>query len=504
LLPSIVSAKHIINIDTQSTFDSIPLLLTQQLKSGETEIDISIAGKQFCFNENHVSLKGLRYPDTRISIHGTEGTIIRSGGMSYTKGDTYKFGYNHQNTFLNNKNQELSLWSDTRTASDTIQILNRDSKQCFIPFKGLQPQTSDMCKYTYVLITMWYTSSIYKVERITETGIYFTCSDLAFNSHFKCYNVNLDNGYLSLVKKERCTPRFRLCNSIDSPNTIADGYVSTESQRILECRYSTFLSIDDCEFRAITVENITFTGNAKNYHESALINCRNTTMEDGLHISNNTFRHLKSYAVYITATDDVTFSNNEVEDCASGILKSCNNCSNTIVSDNTFRRCGTGMTNIPVIQTCGTDYWVKGNVFEDFGYTAVNSGVHFTEEMTYPCRGVIEDNEMYYANTLSHVSASTLMDSGAIYVATQNDNTIIRNNYIHDYIGICDYRGIYCDDGANNCHVIGNTVRNTPTSYSIQFSPYGRANDKNNKSPYFCKGNTHNNNDCDGEIYLKP
>lgn len=501
LLQSVVSAKHIITIDTQSRFDSIPQLLALQLERDETDIDIAIAGKQFCFNENHISLKGLRYPNTRISIHGTENTVIRSGGMTYSKGNEYRFGYNHQNTFLDDKNQELSMWGNTHTANDTIQVLDCDSKLCFIPYEELQPQPADLCRYTYVLVTMWYTSNIYKVERITERGIYFTCNNLTFNNHFKCYNVNLDNGYSTLTKKEICVPRFRLCNSIETPNTLADGSVSIVSQHVLECRYSTFLSIEDCEFRAFSLDNITFVGNARTRYESTLINCRNSSMTNGLSVSNNTFRNLKSYALYLSATDNVNFRNNTVEDCASGLLKSCNNCSNTNVIGNTFRRCGTGMTNIPIVQTCGTDYTVKGNTFEDFGYTAVNSGVHWLEDMTYPCRGVIEDNEIYYTSrTLNHVNELTLMDSGAIYVATQNDETIILNNYIHDYVGMIDYRGVFCDDGANNCHVTGNKIRNTPTSYSIQFSPYGMANDSRNKSPYFCRGNTEDNNDCDGEI----
>lgn len=503
LLHSVVSAKHIISIDTQSRFDSIPQLLSQQLERGETDIDIAIAGKQFCFNENHISLKGLRYPDTRISIHGTEGTVIRSGGMRYSKGDEYRFGYNHQNTFLDGNNRELSMWGNIHTANDTIQVLDNNLKLCFIPYEDLRPQPADLCKYTYVLVTMWYTSNIYKVEKITEEGIYFICNNLTFNNHFKCYNVNLDYGYSMLIKKEICVPRFRLCNSINSPNTIADGSVSTESQRILECRYSTFLTIDYCEFRAFSLENITFAGNARTRYESALINCRNSSMTNGLGISNNTFRNLKSYAVYLSATDDVTFSDNTAEDCASGLLKSCNNCSNTSVIGNTFRRCGTGMTNIPIVQTCGTDYSVKGNTFEDFGYTAVNSGVHWLEEMTYPCRGVIEDNVIFYTSrTLNHIKEMTLMDSGAIYVSTQNDNTIIKNNYIHDYVGMIDYRGIFCDDGASNCHVIGNKIRNTPTSYSIQFAPFNFGNDSRSKTNVFCQGNTVENNDCDEEIKI--
>ena len=60
-----------------------------------------------------------------------------------------------------------------------------------------------------------------------------------------------------------------------------------------------------------------------------------------------------------------------------------------------------------------------------------------------------------------------LMDSGAIYTWTQNDEVIIRYNYIHDYTGAGDNRGIFCDDGANNLKLYGNVVLNTPNCYSI-------------------------------------
>ena len=59
------------------------------------------------------------------------------------------------------------------------------------------------------------------------------------------------------------------------------------------------------------------------------------------------------------------------------------------------------------------------------------------------------------------------MDSGAIYLWTQNDNVIIRYNYIHDYTGAGDNRGIFCDDGAANFKIIGNRILRIANSYCI-------------------------------------
>lgn len=59
------------------------------------------------------------------------------------------------------------------------------------------------------------------------------------------------------------------------------------------------------------------------------------------------------------------------------------------------------------------------------------------------------------------------MDSGAIYTWTKNDNVIIRNNYIHDYAGAADNRGIFCDDGASNLKIYDNIILNIPNCYCI-------------------------------------
>lgn len=60
-----------------------------------------------------------------------------------------------------------------------------------------------------------------------------------------------------------------------------------------------------------------------------------------------------------------------------------------------------------------------------------------------------------------------LMDSGAIYTWTQNDQVIIRYNYIHDYTGASDNRGMFCDDGAANFKIIGNRILRIANSYCV-------------------------------------
>ena len=59
------------------------------------------------------------------------------------------------------------------------------------------------------------------------------------------------------------------------------------------------------------------------------------------------------------------------------------------------------------------------------------------------------------------------MDSGAIYTWTINKNVVIRKNYIHDIGGYKDNRGIFCDDGTVNVHILENRVLRIANSYCI-------------------------------------
>ncbi len=503
ILPSDVYSRRVIDVWSQSQFDSLTSIITRQLESGERDIHVRLAAGRFKFSENHIYLKDLVYPKSSVTISGERGTVVYSDGMGYSRGDRYCYAFNHQNTFLDDHLQELSIWSESMIADDTIRVVDRSGGRCFIPYRGLESQSGALCRYTYVLVTMWFTSNIYKVSSITDEGIFFECTDLNDNNWLKTYNVNLDYAYTKHCNVRIQMPRFRLCNTLSAPNSIADGRIKSEKDRLHECRNTTFVSLEGCKLRAFNIDGICFNGNANNWNKY-LIEASDCKFTKGLNITGNSFRYLKSLAVCVTATDNLTFQDNMAIFCSSGIVRSNNDCKNSNVLNNRFEQCGTGMTNIPLVQTIGTDFLVKGNILSDFGYSGLNSGVFWGHEMTYKCSGIIEENELYYTDiTLDNIEKRTLIDSGAIYVSTQNHKTVIRNNYIHDYIGIWDYRGIYMDDGANNCHVYGNKVRNTPTSYSIQFSSQGKESDPNNKAPYFYRGNMESDNDCDGKIYLK-
>lgn len=498
-----IHCRQVIEINSQGGFDSLTSIIIHQLEIGERDVFVKLAAGRYKFAENHLHLKNIVFPGASVTVYGQDGTVIYSDGMDYSNGDVYRYGFNHQNTFLDENLQELPIWSESMIARDTIRVIDRSSGKCFIPYRGLEPQSGKLCRYTYVLVTMWFTSSIYKVSEITDEGVCFECTDLNDDNWLKTYNVNLDYAYTKHCNVPIQMPRFRLCNTELAPILIDDGRIWSENGKVHECRNTTFVRLEGCRLKSFNIEKICFNGNAGNWNRY-LIQVSDCKFPKGLNITDNMFRYLKSLAVEVKATDNLTFSGNHAIFCSSGIVRSKNDCKNTEVIDNRFEQCGTGLTNIPLVQAVGTDFLISGNVLSDFGYSGLNSGVFWGEEMRYGCSGIIENNELYYTNiTLDNIGKMTLIDSGAIYISTQNEMTIIRNNYIHDYAGIWDYRGIYLDDGANNCHVYNNKVRNTPTSYSIQFSSQGKEDDPDNKAPFFCIGNYEADNDCDGKVYLK-
>ena len=129
---------------------------------------------------------------------------------------------------------------------------------------------------------------------------------------------------------------------------------------------------------------------------------------------------------------------------------------------------GKRMSNTPCVRCQGTDYRVSDNVFLNFGYGGISTGVWYKSKMKHPCSGVIENNELSYnQDYLDHIDNFGIMDGGAIYIATKNAGSIIRNNYIHDFSGMKSNRGIFCDDGASNIEMYGNFITGIANSRCI-------------------------------------
>ena len=141
---------------------------------------------------------------------------------------------------------------------------------------------------------------------------------------------------------------------------------------------------------------------------------------------------------------------------------------NTRVAGCKFEDMSLASTNTFCIRCSGKDYYVADNELRNFGSCGIAVGTWWKADKRTEETGIVENNELYFtpsymADWLSH----STMDTGAIYIYTQNDDVTVRHNYIHDYNGACDNNGIYCDDGAYNFQIYGNVILNTSNGYSI-------------------------------------
>lgn len=495
------SACADIIVSGQKDFENLQRSVLRLIGPGTRHVRVLLREGTYYYNDRHLYLKDMQCDNVSISIEGQGKCTLVSKGKTRRNGEQCEDWLNNQSTLLDSDLSEVSQWGETLQAKDTVRVVDEKTKTCFLPYMGLRPQPEEQCRNTYIMITRWFTSAIYNIKRIDREGIYFTCTDLEYSTYLDAWNVNGDYGYYTKVGGHGARfPRFKLCGVIGMRPLYIDNKVYVRQDSLYECRASTFLSIEQSSLESFKVSGIEFKGNAYGWNRGVVM-AQGSTFGKGMSLQGNTFRNLKTEALRVDGTDDVSFCGNKVEDCAIGVVRSENNCRRTTVCDNRFVRCGLRFTNSFVVYCTGTDFLVKGNLFEDFGYSAIRSGVWWAQEMMHPCRGEICDNEMYYTDWyMSDIWKRTLMDSGAIYVATQTSGVNICRNSIHNYSGVYQNRGIFLDDGSSHCTVADNVVENIYGGYCIDLRKVTYKDNPRNKAREFNVGNVLRGNICDGKM----
>jgi hypothetical protein len=72
--------------------------------------------------------------------------------------------------------------------------------------------------------------------------------------------------------------------------------------------------------------------------------------------------------------------------------------------------------------------------------------------------GVVEENEICMSERFRSQVPRELIDGGAVYIWTQNQEVSIRNNFIHDLDGPHGNKGIFADDGTVGVEIVGNLL----------------------------------------------
>lgn len=486
-------AAEVILITSQNDFEQVGAKLNASLKRGETDIRIVMARGTYYYQNNHIDLAGKEYPNANVCISGN-GVVCIAKGERYLSGSAFKGQFSYEKTYLDDKLREVSVWTPLYQTKELVEVVSSTSKLCRI--RNLAGATAVSPAGSYIQITSWYQSFVYKIERLDKDYIYFTATNLA-KGFQGGWNVNNDYNF------GKCYPRYRLCNVDGAAGMV---YVSGKGVRtpdgiksVYECEASRFLVLGyGTKLGSLTVSGITFLGNARDGEMGVFSllspQCKAT-------ISNCSFNGLKSSrAITVGNKNNVSITDCRFEGCAESCVISSHNAENTIVKNCTFKNCGDGLRNSFCVWCFGTNYYVGHNTFEDYGYSAIGLGYGAGNEHKYEISGVVEYNTLRYSDSyMANIDQHTLMDNGAIYISTQNDNTTIRYNVIDQFSGMYENRGIFCDDGASNLKIYGNVITGVANFYSIDSRRVASVEAKSGPSNV---GNVIRDNVVDGAVQL--
>ena len=460
-IPACTDAKTI-RVRSQEDFDNLSRrVATVASTSPSSRLRIVFKSGTYVADDGQVLFSAIDRPDLKIRILGRSSVIIPRG-REYRNGDRYDGVFDVNRSWMSS-GVDVPIWSEVKYADGKVEVLDAENKQCRLKSTAPVPDIADTSD-AYISIPHWYRSSIYKIDKIQDSYIYFTAPDLAL-SYNNGYNVNDDLNY---GKKPI---RYKLCNVGGEQGCfrIEDGMVRLPSgvSSVWEGDAYRFLEVRNCKLKSFELTGFEFRGSKYRDYAAPAVYFVRTDFGSAL-ISNCTFSGLRSQAVAVSASSNVTVKNCVFQDCYLGGVTSENRSLNTHVAENTFRSMGKRMENTFCVICRGENYRVSDNTMTDFGYGGIGVGVWYKHDKPAPCNGVVERNTLTFTPQYSaSIDQHGIMDSGAIYVWTQNDGAVIRDNVIDGYSGMKDNRGIFCDDGAYNVTISGNTITGIANSYSI-------------------------------------
>ena len=458
-LPS--AAKSVeIHVRSQADFDTLDERLKAYLKQGFDDIKVVFANDTFYFGEKHVALTLLSYPAASVRFEGNGAVLVGKGeDVTLKRKKKGRFaapcsGYDWRHAVIDMDSlQDVRPLGKFRQAPGPIEIIDAKKGLCRLRAdEKAEKNPSQMA----VQFSSWYMGYRCPVVKIEGGYIYFTVSNLSYNGEF--YNIEGDRRY---GKKN---PKYQLINSPEADVYYAGGRLrAVRKGRYHICKVSQAFDVQSCNFKLLEIKDLTFLGNTG--ESTPLIHFFN--LPGTVRVTGCKFRGIRTLCISSRHTKDASYTSNVVEGCYQGFIVVDRESIGTKICDNTFRDNQLYLNNTFEVEVRGRDFVVKGNTFEDFTYGAIGIGNHFTSPGNADSSGTVENNEIYYTDAYRKEPTRTLMDSGAIYLWTKQDNVTIRYNYIHDYCGSGDNRGIFGDDGACNVTLYGNKILRIANSYCI-------------------------------------
>ena len=419
-----------LTVSSQADFDALSARITKLAKDGMQSIDITFREGVYFYKDNQLDLESLYAPSLRVSLHCSGAVFVGASEGAGSESDAFV---------------RLSDLTCRERLSAPVQVLGRpeivDRKNGLCRVKTREKDLpAKNAGGLYLILTQWYRSGKYPVQRIQGGFIYFTCPDYASDGN-PFHDPDSD------YKFGRVLPRYELLDARTSPSGC---HRSTASR---------FLTVKACFLGSFSLSGARFVGNGGRdclmqfYADDAV----------SIEISDCRFESIHGDVVHVQRTSNFRFADNTLEHLWMQGVTVDYFSSGAEFCGNRFRDTGVLMDQTFCIQLRGSNFYVHDNVFADFTYGAVGIGTYYRENIPASASGMVEKNEMFCSSGFTRY----LMDSGAIYTWTINKDVTIRNNYIHDIGGYKDNRGIFCDDGTVNVKILNNKVLRIKNSYCI-------------------------------------
>ena len=443
-IPSL-GAENLVHVATQEDFDR----LNETIRSlrGEREICIRLDKGIYYYGNGHLNLSGMDCPDLRLSIQG-QGAMLIPVGTDYTVGPKrnvlYENPFSTEDVFVSLRRKCVADLRQPVKGCKTLPIPLSFRRKLFC-FRCDEPDLSEKdAKNAYIILTQWYVGAVYKVKEIRKGWLYYY-ADRTYQT--KWYEE---------FRYGRCRPRYILYNqrSQDAPRIIGSRFLSPVEDTLRRCDATPFCNFSDCRLKSFQLEGCHFLGN----RDGGYLLHFARFQSDSVTVTGCVFEGIRSHVLGVFETPHLRFRGNRVEKCYLRGVYSDPYSIDSRIMDNCFRDHGKMLSTAPAVYCQGGDFIISGNVFENFSYSAIGLGTHYMETDRPYSSGLVADNEIYQTEEFRRAPMATLVDSGAIYVWTQNKRTVIRHNYIHDISGAHGNRGILCDDGGVNISVFDNLI----------------------------------------------
>lgn len=457
-------AAETLTVAGQADFDGLDARLRKLILSGERDIRVRFLPGTYFFHEQHLALMGLEKPEVSISLEG-EGARLVGAGKDYAPTGSSRWAtapfegpFDVSHGFVDLENgRNWDLTAEVRQARRRPEVVDKAQGLCrmLTDEASMSARDAEAC---WIVLTQWYRSNCYKVEKIERGYVYFRCPDLTDD---RSALTDIDSDF----KYGRVLPRYLLYNrkSDRIPYVRGGKWHLPGPVSLHECEASRLLLVSGCAFAKLTIKGFTFLGNAGNDSLMKFYRSRIGSFS----ITDCTFEGVRSDCLLIQFTEGCAIADNRFLHCYRNCIDIGFESDRTEVTGCLFQDTGLALDNSACIRNQASAVRIAGNRFVDFSYCAILSGIHYTEIMSDRCSSLIEDNELYQSAAFRKSPSRTLMDSGAIYLGTISQGQVVRYNYIHDIVGAADNRGIFLDDGAVKAEVYGNLVIGIGNSYCI-------------------------------------